>query len=326
MGKRVATEDSKDVGMPTSLGLKKRVVGYYNMRKSAPRSHGFHPSGLSRLCPIKFYLYEQAREGLGDDDASVRAASMERMRTFLDTKAHNAGPGGRFGGGLYMEFRTGHALHRGAQFQLGVIGKLWGKWECTSCKIVRSGYMPRAMFADVKGNPTPDAAPCIRCHGQNLRNDIPWDYIEPSVPDNKWGITGHTDGILHINRGGSLVKVLLEIKSISEAGYTEKLGQLPKSDHVEQASMYAHLFGVDYIQFIYISKNATRNWKEYLVELDRRAVDVNLKKIDAVNKARKTKELPLFARVCESIHDPKARGCPVVEECFGEKPGPSFWE
>jgi hypothetical protein len=305
---------------PTSFNLNKEVVAYHNAKPVGPRTHGIHPSGLAMLCPVKFAIYEQEREKL------ATAHTQSAFEEILGAEPHGASPGSRFRGQLLMEFRAGHDIHRNVQFDLGVIGKLWGRWLCPWCdaKTPEPGFMPRAWWPGSSGHPTIHAAPCVWCKGRNLRMDVPWVYIEPAVRNAHYGIIGHYDGDVRVVRGDAMWRCLLEIKSINENGFMEKYCTLPKPEHVVQASIYAWLAGFSWILFVYVCKNQLNKWKEIIVPVDVPAVTAVVDKLEAIKTFRETRKLPLHARTCEDIMCAQSRGCPVAETCWGRPVPRSF--
>ena len=311
---------------PRKFGLAKEVKSYYNIKPIPPRRHGVHPSSLPTLCPVKFTLYEWVREAMGSADPTEAAQALALFQKINNDPVHGVSPGGRFKGELLQEFRIGSDAHRNVQFDLGVTGKLWGKWRCPRCRWTSTeGWMPRAWYPAKGGGQVLDAAPCVACKGRNKREDVPWLYVEPGVTHWGYGIIGHYDGDLRVTRGDQFWRMLLEIKSINEAGYLEKYGALPKPEHVLQASVYAWLGGFSWICFIYVCKNQVHKWKEIIVPVDTEAISEVVGKLEAIKWARENRQLPIAARVCEDIRCKRARGCPLVYQCWGEEPPPNFW-
>ena len=311
---------------PTKFGLAKEVRAYYNTRPIGPRRFGVHPSALPTLCPVKFILYEWTRAAIASDDPKQAAQALDLFNRINNDPVHGVSPGGRFKGELLQEFRIGNDVHRNIQFDLGVTGRLWGKWRCPRCRWVSpEGWMPRARYPCVDGSQVLDAAPCVSCTGRNRREDAAWLYVEPSVTHWGYGIVGRHDGDLRITRGENTWRLLLEIKSINEAGYLEKYGVLPKPEHIIQASVYAWLAGFSWICFVYVNKNQVHQWKEIVVPVNTEAISDVVAKLEAVKWARANRQLPLAARVCEDVRCKRARGCPLVYQCWGEAPPENFW-
>jgi hypothetical protein len=310
---------------PRKFGLSKEVKSYHNVKPIPPRRHGVHPSALPTLCPVKFTLVEWIRAAIASEDPEQAAQALALLQKVNNDPVHGASPGGRFKGELLQEFRAGSDIHRNVQFDLGVTGRLWGKWRCPRCRWVSpEGWMPRAWYPGKDGSQVLDAAPCVQCSGRNKREDWPWLYVEPAVTHWGYGIIGHYDGDLRVTRGETW-RLLLEIKSINENGYMEKYGVLPNPAHVLQASVYAWLGGFSWICFIYVDKNQVHKWKEIIVPVDTEAISEVVAKLEAIKWARENRQLPLAARVCEDIRCKTARGCPLVYQCWGETPPPNFW-
>jgi len=310
---------------PNTFNLVREVRAYHGAKPIGPRAHGIHPSSLASLCPVKFAIYEAARDNLASEDPQIAGDAWALVSRILNEPVHGVAPGGRFKAELLMEFRAGDNIHTNTQYDLGVIGKLWGKWECPQClSTTEAGWMPRAWWPGVTGAPVLHAAPCVRCRGQNLRHRVPWHYQEPAVFHGHYGIVGHYDGDVRIVRGEWEWRCLLEIKSINENGYFEKYGSLPRAEHVVQASVYAWLAGFSWIMFVYVDKNALHKWKEIVVPVDQDAIAEVVNKLEAVKMYRDSKQLPVHARLCEDIQCERARGCPVAAECWGRPPEKVF--
>lgn len=305
---------------PTSLGLNRAVKARIRLQRGRPREHGFHPSSLPRLCPVLFRLIEESRDDLAHEDPEKVVAAFEFLRKVVDTKESSFSPEVR------MEFRVGDAIHAEVQYRLGLLGKLWGRWRCVHCRYTtKPGWMPRVMIDGIDGARIHGPAPCVRCKGENRRDDVPWVYLEPRVESQEWSVVGHADGDLRVNVNGWWYRYILEVKSINDAGFTGKRGALPKPEHVIQASIYGWLMGVSHIVFVYVCKNQVSRWKEFVVPVDPTAIEMVQTKIRAVLASRESGELPLQARACPSVRDERAKSCPGVVRCFGHQPAPSFF-
>ena len=325
------TKKKKAPTLPTSFRVCKDVIAYRNLLRKPPRARGFHPSGMSRLCPVKHWFYDHALEDFASDDPVKVRAAMATVRMVLDTP-HDASPGrlpGRLDGDLFI----GDAIHQWVQYSFGLLGYLWGGWRCVICrtKISENGYMPRVTSLDVKGQPLQVSAPCLACNGRNLAHDTPWLYVELGIR-NDWDVVGHCDGVFIKPWAGGTLKAALEIKSINENGYYGRYGDpLPKPEHVEQASHYVWglrekyewLADLEHIYFVYICKNAIRDWKEFLVTVNSEAIDKTKQVITAIRAAE---EPPLHLRTCDQVYAKLATTCPLVERCFGEAPPLNFFD
>jgi len=302
----------------TSFGLRKLVVNRLNALPATPRRPGFHPSELHRLCPVFYYFMEQARLGLASDNPRPH---YEFLAEALAAKRKD------FPGHLILEFEVGDAIHQMVQYHLGVNGVLWGVWMCPRCeRRTKPGFMPRVTAPGMGGQPVFGPAPCVGCRGTNRRERHSWLYLEPRVYSEEWGIDGRCDGDLRVQRGDQVYRCALEIKSINDAGYSQKMGPLPKPEHVTQASSYAWIMGVDWLYFVYVNKNQVNRWKEIMVPPDQVAIAEAQRKIGAANHGAQLRRPPVEARICPDVRDQMARGCPAVEPCFGCKPPSSFWD
>jgi len=341
------------VTVPMTLGLRRLVNNYYKLRQIPPRSPGYHPSQVSRddFCPVLRYFIAQADEALYSDDPAVRRWGFEFKRDVANAT--------RFPPHLYSEFILGDAVHSMVQYQLGLVGKLWGRWKCPHCgaRTREAGFMPRTSFPDCSGNSLLDAAPCASCRGMNRRHRISWLYIEPSMRHTELamqlGISGLMDGVIVHKVGETIYRYVLEIKSINEFGWCEGKGmywedlaraagwapppgwvseiprdyrELPKHDHVRQATLYAACHGIAHILFIYVNKNAVSKWKEIVSPIDPNVLAAVRAKIDTVNSALQAGTGALTsARICSDVRDETARNCPASEMCFGCSPPANVW-
>ena len=315
---RIGDPDRPDY--PTALGLNRQVKAHIRLQAGRPRKHGFHPSGLPRLCSALHFYVGQARNDLTSDDPEKVRAAFKFLRGVVDAKESSFSPEVR------MEFRVGSTIHTEVQFRLGVLGLLWGKWECAYCRArVGPAWMPRVFGRDLNGEPLVEPAPCSNCNG-NSRADVPWVYQEPYVRSEEWDVVGHADGDLRIKKNDWWYRFVLEIKSINDAGFSGKRGPLPRPEHITQASIYGWLLGVSHIVFIYVNKNQVSRWKEFVVPVDTVAVADAQDKIMLVREAHRLGAPTQQARYCPNVNDERAKKCPAVERCFGCRPTRSFWE
>jgi len=329
---------------PRTFKLGKAVIDRLSLLRDTPRSPGFHPSELHRLCPVYHFFMEKARAGLGSNDPQPH---FEFLLKVLEAKAKIFHPR------LKLEFEVGDAIHQMLQYHLGAIGVLWGVWQCPICKTTtKAGYMPRVTIDGIGGVPVQDAAPCYGCNGVNRRQRNPWIYLEPRVRDEEWNVSGMCDGDLRIARHG--VRAALEIKSINDFGWAEgkhpkwqdvaveegwtpppgwippepSAGrELPYPHHITQASTYAAFMGVDWLYFIYVNKNQVSKWKEFLVPADKVALAEARAKMASANKGLEMNRPPIEARTCADPREKAARECPAASLCFPDhRPAASFWD
>jgi hypothetical protein len=316
-----------DPTQPQALGLNKRFRSYLDLRRERPRSGGYHPSDTERFCPVLEHFSGQADDDLVSGDPARVAPAFKFKQDILESR--------RFHAGLKMEFIVGDAIHDIVKYGLGILGMLWGVWECPHCRSqMPEGFMPRITVLDVEGRPMPDAAPCMSCHARNYRYDMPWSYVEPAIGDTtlarelglEFGVRGNMDGDLRFYWNGRWYRYVLEVKSINSAGFTGKRGPLPKPEHISQASLYAYCKGISHVMFVYVCKDAVSEWKEIVAPMNMDAIVAAHGKIRAVLEGRRTGQPPLGARICNDIREERAQKCPAVEKCFGRKPAPNFWK
>ena len=340
---------TQQAAQPMSIGINRSVNAYYRLRAERARSYGFHPSEVSGydFCAVRAYFLEEAYDQVCSSDPQQVRAGFGFIEAVQRMKANGFRPG------LHSEFIIGHNIHELLQFELGVIGRLWGVWMCPHCRLLTpEGWMPRTQVADRNGEPMLDAAPCNRCRGRNYAHKLPWLYIEPSVGwtalARELGIDGHMDGDLRFFYNNVWYRYVLEIKSINDYGYSEgkhpkwetlalvdgwtppqgwypKNGHesrvLPLKKHVTQASLYAAVQGITHIVFMYVNKNQVSRRKELVVPIDPGALELARGKINAVNNARQNMQgPPIHARICSDVRDETARNCPASERCFGCRP------
>ena len=330
----IGVPESKLAKLPTSFRINAEIKAHLSLQQEQPRSRGFHPSGIAKMCAVKFWLYDQAIENFASPDPEVIKDSFAIIRAVLDTP-HEVSPG-RLPAYLKADFHGGDSIHEWQQFHYGQLGYLWGKWECVHCRAKSApGFMPRMITTDIDGKALLVAAPCTVCRGQNFLGrykQLRWRYLEPWVGSARWKITGHTDGIFLKRRGKFIVPAIFEIKSINEAGYHNRYGDpIPKPEHIKQASLYAEIIkktypwlsNLNHIYFCYVNKNAQRETKEFLVEVDSSVVADSKRKMTTVLEAG---QVPTHARLCQSIDTKQARECPLVERCYGCKPSASIFD
>jgi len=331
------------VAPAVNLRLLRMVTGRLDALRESPRRAGYHPSELHRMCPVFHFFVDQARMGLASDDPRPH---FEFLMAVQDAKTR------KFPGRLRLEFEVGDAIHQMVQFHLGVVGVLYGRWRCPACGArTRYGQMPRMRVDGVGGRPVVVGAPCRACKGRNRRSKHQWEYLEPRVTSEEWGVEGRCDGDLRVQRGDTLYECALEIKSINEYGWGE--GQkkhweemaiedgwtppvgwvrprparpLPQEDHVMQASTYAWLMGREWLYFIYVNKNQVSRWREIMVPPNAEAVRIAQEKMSACNRGQEQKRPPVEARICPDPREVTARACPAAERCFGQAPPPNLWD
>ena len=325
-----------DAVLPTSFRVNTEVKAFLKLTQKVPRSRGFHPSGLSRLCIMKHWIYETSINNFAHHDPAVIQEAMRTVRTILDTE-HDAKPG-RAPTHLQADFHGGDSIHEYQQFRFGERGYLWGRWKCPHCRVTTEpGFMPRMQGRDRNGKPMMVAAYCPACRGGNYAaryRQVKWKYVEPFVGLPEWDLGGNTDGILLYPYRNVVVPAIFEIKSINEGGYYGRYGEpLPRADHIAQASNYVwsarqtypFLRDMRHIYFIYVNKNAQRDAKEFLVPVDMGVVQKMTDTMRVSLEAKRGSGPPVHARRCPAIESIDATKCPVVEKCWGRKPPANFF-
>jgi hypothetical protein len=323
--------------LPTSFRVNAEIQAHSRSVRVGPRSRGFHPSELPRTCGQKFVIYDQAIENFSHHDPRVIQEAMRVVRLILDTE-HDVSPGGR-PAHLEPDFEEGSAIHRYQQFRYGERGYLWGTWECPNCRArTAPGFMPRVEAHNKQGKLIHVAAPCPACKGRNYLHEhgqVRWVYIEPFLGLAEWTQGGHTDGIWLRREETHYVPAIFEVKSINENGYLGKYGEpLPKKEHIAQASQYVFaarqhfpwLAELRHIYFVYVNKNAPRDTKEFMVEADMQVVAKLQGVMSGVLATRRGQAPPTPLRICQGVDSVGARACPVVFECFGQRPPASLFD
>ena len=314
---------SKESGPPKSPGLLSLIKADVRMQPGAQRSPGLHASELRSLCPVRTTVMNQAKLTCStSEDAAAVQAAFALLKRDLDARR------AEFSDGAQLEMDFGSAVHWIVQYRLGLVGKLWGVWKCPAClATTEEGWMPllkRRGRHDVAESSGP--APCVRCWS-NLSLPYPWEYVEPTIYIPTLDIVGHVDGDLRFVQKGVRHRMVLEIKSAHDAKAEGKMGELPTPEHLDQASIYAWAWDVEYICFLYVNKNrVSESWKELIVPVNPRAILDAIAKAQAVEGSRHTKELPLGARICQHIQDERSRKCPAAELCWGRRPEASVWD
>lgn len=123
-------------------------------------------------------------------------------------------------------------------------------------------------------------------------------------------INSYIDGI--IDWDGHKV---LEIKSISEAGFTyRRLFHKPKDDHYHQIQLYMHITGLDEGFVLYENKN-NQEILPILVEYNEEFVEKVLKKFRKIYKAYTDDKLPV--RPYKQSGE-KCQNCALLKHCWSD--------
>jgi hypothetical protein len=144
--------------------------------------------------------------------------------------------------------------------------------------------------------------------------------VEVPVKDDETGTHGHADAIIFHQGKNKLV----EIKSISPYGY--KVENLPKDEHIKQASIYAGVLKIDIILFIYYNKaNSELKYIEretdfVFFELYRRLTKGVISKFSGNSRRARSVDIKKHDNIpqgiCNKITNEKAVTCPFSNFCF----------
>lgn len=229
---------------------------------------------------------------------------------------------------LSMVFEIGHSVHNHLQNVLLARSELFvGRWQCQSCLKVHGGPMPEVWI------PRPER--CDECGSCRIL------FMESTAVDPELGIGGSIDGGLQYPDG---IKVGVEIKTISPTGFeslTKARGLETRCapEHVPQAQIYMHLFGLPRQHFLYVSKgwhglsgetyeNATGHVCGPIFEtyVDRSQSAINeitglrRSELTAMGKHHMGVEtyppMKPFKGACTSKLTATAKSCPVRDLCF----------
>lgn len=214
-------------------------------------------------------------------------------------------------------FDSGTSCHEWWQNRyLGPMGILFGDWECSCCKRVVRGTMPKEP-CKTKHTLTPEGG---RTTGEpktktckDLRAQWRFKEVRLEFEVNRIPLVGYSDGILKLSQD-----TLLEIKTL-EGDPWKDLTKARKRD-VLQAEIYSFIWGVRRILMLYIDRGKWRI-KPYL----RKATDegINLVQQNTAILASIMEAAngdPMAApRVCKSRGQGKAPTCGGRDRCFPKK-------
>lgn len=264
------------------LGIIPIMDKHIEQKKSEPR-FGFHPSSISLEEPFcaRYHALRHTRDML------FKAGICETIEEANDLLSIR---GRHIDTNLQRVFDIGHAVH--GMYQNDYLGSvLYGNWERYNKETnefeTQLGHRPQ---------------------GKN------WTYVEPTIHNDEYDITGHTDGILRINDEW----YLLEIKSANDASWS--FMNAPREAHQKQAQLYLHskLIGFEHIEpkgvvFLYVNKNTSKE-KEYLVYKDDTKIKPIFEGLAKFYSCLEKQELP--DKVCLRRKCPRANDCPAQELCF----------
>ena len=247
-------------------------------------------------------------------------------RAFVINYWRPAAPVATFDAVGYLRMNCGTSIHKFMQdVVLGPGLILKGSWHNTSDGSIVGGYHPdpeRAIFEWEHSNMTT------------------WEYIEPEYFDPHYRISGHSDGVVSIERlkvfntlcknktvglkamlkelekisGGE--DALLEMKSTSAGGFTQVNGptRLP-GVYTLQAAMYQHMSGLSSTVFLYISRdNCAMNSFKFVATPS--MVTYGLDKAAVIWESIRDRTLPVEYMPCMSLSDTAAKNCNVSDACF----------
>jgi hypothetical protein len=265
-----------------SLGIISVIDKHIEQKKNEPR-FGFHPSSISLEDPFcaRYHAFRHTRDALFQTGIFE---TIEEANQALSIRGRSIDVA------LQRVFDTGHALH--SMYQNDYLSSiLWGKWE---------RYNKETKLAEEHIGHKPE--------GRG------WEYIEPTIKNSEYEITGHTDGILRINDEW----YLLEIKSANDASWS--FMHSPRDAHQKQAQLYLHstLIGFEEIEpkgvvFLYVNKNTSKE-KEFLVLKDSTMIQPIFDGLKLFYDCLDKQELP--SKVCLRKKCPRANDCPAQELCF----------
>lgn len=148
--------------------------------------------------------------------------------------------------GAIATLDAGHTIHdRWQQVHLAEWGLLWGDWRCVKCEKQFVGTAP-------------DTCDC---------GSKRFDFEERMVKDDVLRYSGHADGLLLLPGDKEWPRTLLELKSISSAGWD--MLAAPQEDHMVQIHAYmrraqdtfALPAPVKETMMVYIDKGKQARWR-----------------------------------------------------------------
>lgn len=201
-----------------------------------------------------------------------------------------------------MTYGVGSGWHFVMQNEfLGPHGILFGKWDCWGCHKIYGEDMRPARRPKV----------CERCGGDRFL------YEEIFLKNDEYKISGHPDGIIELDRR----KRVLELKSINENGFKNRVDMAPDPNHVIQINLYLWLTGLRDGLIVYQNKNGygLRGLRAYEVDYDQDLVSSMLSTISTVRHCLRTGNLPPRLIACDRPGAARVKECPLGKRCFGCK-------
>jgi hypothetical protein len=253
-----------------------------------------------------------------------------------------------------LAMEAGTATHdRMQNVILSQTGRLWGDWQCMSCRRVETNcFLPRPCAGSVVTKQPFGIETSTTCEKQLEHETITWKYLELRIkeyhpefqPDTV--ISGRSDGIWITNAGEWYV---LEIKSCApelfeDLSRKKKEGggfelnvykSLPMPAHIFQGGLYAHMLHTKALAGIFPLKpglcggsilmyvnRATYIPRTWVIPLSTLAHDRAVQQVEAVEAWAKA-DNPLNApKKCKDRNSTYAKTCPFVGECFPYKRAP----
>lgn len=131
------------------------------------------------------------------------------------------------------------------------------------------------------------------------------EEMEVDVISDELFVKGKADGV--VNLKGE--KYVLEIKSINSYQFAKlKFGPLNK--HRGQASLYAHILGIEKIIYLYVNKDSLEI-KEFIEPIEKKDLKIMLSFIESVKTAKEVPE-----RTCVNKFTDQALRCSYCSICF----------
>lgn len=191
---------------------------------------------------------------------------------------------------------------------LGPAHYLIGSWKCKQC----SDTVGKAAHEGASRVFMPD---CCKCGSEKFT------YIEETVSNSRYGISGHPDSFLIFNEK----YYIGEIKTARSIGYNKirnKTHESVDSTYLLQLRIYLWLTGYNDGMFIFINKDASPSLKHdhYLtcipVKHDQKII--NERVIRWIEILRENIELQKIPKreICSKPTDRRAKDCGVANRCF----------
>jgi hypothetical protein len=210
---------------------------------------------------------------------------------------------------LKLIFDHGHALHARLQDHiLPDIGVLRGKWICNTCGTMHEGMVGEDAPVTSWAVARPET--CQSC----MSSDSDFRFHEVKFCDDEHRISGHCDGFLDIPPLPGLG--VLEAKSI-KPGW--QIQNTPKLEHAIQLQTYMWLTDTQWGIVLYWIKgdNGLGALVEHFVERDEDTIDGIKTTLKSIWEGVGGGAYP--DRICPDDKCPRAKGCPVVKECFSSE-------